>query len=164
LDAYTNENEHKKGMFLVKKKLLMFPGEPPHYVMLTCKKCKNDLSKEQDIINWNYRLRGYQAYQITMLHNIYLCSPQNVDYTTGKYTVAETFCKQCDESLGVKYIEAPSDQNAFKIGTYLIEKPKIEAITKEEDNKRKEIAKDEKTKSKKSQFFSTFISFLRKRA
>ncbi len=52
----------------------------------------------------------------------------DVDYMTGKYVVCEVFCCECSSSLGIKYVEAPDPQNAYKIGTYLIEKPKLKVL------------------------------------
>jgi len=159
LKCFSDDTKKRHGTFLVKKKTLFFPGEPAHLLSLSCKGCNGTVAKEQDIIDWNYVLRGGEAYLISKMINVYLGSPNPVNYTTGNYTVAETFCTSCKENLGVKYIEAPSGKNAFKIGTYLIEKPKLRVVTKPIRTNGEES--DEKKKQRT--LFSSFISFFRKK-
>jgi len=155
------ENESKIGSFLIKKKMLHFPGEPDQALTLACKKCKGDIAKEQNIISWNYKLRGLQAYQFTTLHNVLLGASKAVSYSSGNYTVADTFCINCKELLGVKYIEAADGDNAFKIGTYLIEKPKVKLISLPGPRSSKEQERNKKQQQKKG-MLSTLFGFLRK--
>jgi len=169
ISAASAENEHKVGTFLVKKKMLQFPGEPLHQITLACKKCRTTVAKEQDIINWNLRLRGFQAYQFTSMQNIYLVEPEEIQFTSGRYTVSETFCSTCKETLGVKYIEAPSGANAYKIGTYLIEKPKLKVLSfagQKPNGLPQQAAPnstDDDPSRRKSGFLTAFLSFLKKK-
>lgn len=65
MECLTPGNEHKKGTFLAKRKLLYFPGEvlrsfsrflilfqPVCDSALVCTKCNLSVAKEHDIINW----------------------------------------------------------------------------------------------------------------
>jgi Yippee zinc-binding/DNA-binding /Mis18, centromere assembly len=93
-----------KEKYLIKRSLIKFPSEPTQCVSLGCVKCNNLLGKERDRISWNYRLRGHQAFQFTKIENINLGKLTDVEYQTGKYSVSEVFCKQCNSSLGIKYV------------------------------------------------------------
>jgi hypothetical protein len=105
-----------------------------------------------------------------------------VTYSSGNYTVAEASCGNCNEPLGVKYVsilnngtfkksslfgiqlEAADGENAYKVGTYLVEKPrlKIVSIPAPEVNRiRSNSANDATRKVRRSSFLNIF-SFLRK--
>jgi hypothetical protein len=154
----------KVGTFLVKKKTLYFPGEPAHHVSLVCKKCNSDVAKDQDILDWNYMLRGGEAYLFSSMYNVFLGTPARVNYSTGVYTVSDCLCCTCNENLGVKYIEAPSGKNAFKIGAYLIEKPKLKVVSLAGDiTKAGETDKKKKSQTRRSGIFSVVSSFLKRK-
>jgi len=76
--------------------------------------------------------------------------------------VADTMCSNCEESLGVKYIEAPSGKNAFKIGAYLIEKPKLQVVSYVGKTPKSLLQQGEKAKGKQKNIFTSLFSFLKK--
>jgi hypothetical protein len=85
-----------------------------------------------------------------------------VDYFTGKYVVCEVICSVCGTSLGIKYIESPNMENAFKIGTYLIEKPKLSIIHFDSKTKPKESDTPKLINENRKSIVSKFISLFRK--
>lgn len=155
-----SENDQKVNTFLVKKKMLHLPGEPNQHVSVTCRKCHTDVGQEQNIISWTYRLRGFQAYQFTTLQNVVFGPLREVSYSSGNYTVSDTMCATCQEQLGIKYIESIDGENAFKIGTFLIEKPKVKLVVQAESRDHK--MNDGKKKQQKKGIFFSLFSFLRK--
>jgi len=156
-----------KKKYLIKRSLMLFPSEPTIDVILVCGKCKITIGKEKDRIGWNYRLNGAQAYQFSKLENIHLSTFQDADYATGQYLIANTLCVGCNTVLGIKYIDAPDSRNAYKIGTYLIEKPKLKigefyppkiATEKKEKTTSPSV---ERRVEKKSSFFGLLYSFVK---
>jgi len=69
-------------------------------------------------------------------------------------------CATCQEQLGIKYIESIDGENAFKIGTFLIEKPKVKLVVQAESRDHK--MNDGKKKQQKKGIFFSLFSFLRK--
>eukprot|EP01117_Protostelium_nocturnum_P000422 TRINITY_DN1048_c0_g1_i1.p1 TRINITY_DN1048_c0_g1~~TRINITY_DN1048_c0_g1_i1.p1 ORF type:complete len:430 (+),score=127.09 TRINITY_DN1048_c0_g1_i1:241-1530(+) len=124
-ELVNHPSENCIGTFLLKKKKALFPGEPQVAVLTMCTNCNNQVGKEVDIISWSYCLRGQEAFQFTTLQNVIIGESKKVSYSSGQYTVADACCENCQEVLGIKYLQAKDAMNAYKIGTYLVEKPKV---------------------------------------
>jgi len=117
------------GTFLLKKKMAYFPGEAIVAVLAVCTSCGNHVGKEQNIISWNYCLRGSEAFQFSSLQNVTFGDTKRVSYSSGSYTVSDASCVGCHELIGIKYLQATDGQNAYKVGTFLVEKPKVKVIS-----------------------------------
>eukprot|EP01118_Nematostelium_gracile_P017140 TRINITY_DN7235_c0_g1_i1.p1 TRINITY_DN7235_c0_g1~~TRINITY_DN7235_c0_g1_i1.p1 ORF type:complete len:362 (+),score=65.72 TRINITY_DN7235_c0_g1_i1:83-1168(+) len=159
LDNTNGRKDEKTNTFLVKKIALYFPGEPAHHVVLVCNGCKKSVAKDQDILDWNYVLRGGKAYLLRRMFNIQLGDPTPVHYSSGNYTVADTICSHCNQVLGVKYIEATDTQNAYKVGSYLVEKPKLSVVF--HSKKPLKSLTEAKLKGKSKGIFSSFMNLFK---
>lgn len=152
------ENGFAVGTFLIKKKSLLVPGEPQEVLEIACNRCGTDFAKGHDVISSNYRLRGGDAYQFASLCNVRLKEAENVSYSSGNYTVAETFCAQCEEVVGVKYIQAEDPQNGVKVGSFLVEKSKVKMVFKTVSPPRKNSNPEPRKRS--GSLLSSLMSFL----
>ncbi|PRP80739.1 AAT family amino acid transporter [Planoprotostelium fungivorum] len=146
------------GTFLLKKKMAYFPGEALVSTVTVCSSCGNHVGKEHNIISWNYCLRGSEAFQFSSLQNVSFGEPKRVSYSSGNYTVSDASCVGCHELIGIKYLQASDGQNAYKVGTFLVEKPKVKVISVT-----MQAASRDKRKNRRSSLLSLF-SFLRKPA
>jgi len=160
--SHGNVPESTVGTFLLKKKMAYFPGEPLVAVLAVCSDCGNHVGKEQNIISWNYCLRGAEAFQFSSLQNVCFGDAKSVSYSSGQYTVADASCEQCHELIGIKYLQASDGQNAYKVGTYLVEKPKVKVISVNLQPSRRDSPEVSGGRRNRKPSLLSLFSFLRK--
>lgn len=57
--------------------------------------------------------------------NVVLGQEQEKQLITGLYTIADTYCSNCDEELGWKYVLAHDPGQKCKEGNFIVEELKI---------------------------------------
>ncbi|CAM8971983.1 unnamed protein product [Rhodiola kirilowii] len=91
-----------------------------------CYKCRNLISLHDDIISRTFRYGHGRAYLFSHAKNIVLGPLEERLLITGVHTVADAFCRECGELLGIRYEKAVEERQKYKEGKFMIAKVKID--------------------------------------
>lgn len=89
--------------------------------LFRCFSCSRPVFEAGEIISSNYHAMTGPGCLVRALRNVRpLGEEQTVVYTTGRYTIQEVACEQCDSSIGVTYVGAADARNQHKVGQFLV--------------------------------------------
>ncbi|KAH7578080.1 hypothetical protein ACOSP7_000789 [Xanthoceras sorbifolium] len=93
--------------------------------MYCCFKCRNPVSRHDDIISKAFQASNGRAFLFTHAMNIVEGPKQDRHLITGLHTVADVSCSDCGQVLGWKYERAYEESQKYKEGKIVLEKFKI---------------------------------------
>jgi len=99
-----------------------------------CIRCKAHLGRDEDVIPevcWKIdatnqvqrvRLDHQLAYRVKQLDHARIGKIEKADFPRGQFNVALVSCSECEQTLGVKYVDALDGQNAEFVGSFIVKK------------------------------------------
>ncbi|KAJ0052393.1 hypothetical protein Pint_00625 [Pistacia integerrima] len=93
--------------------------------MYSCYKCRNLVSRHDDIVSKGFQATSGRAFLFSHAINIVEGPKENRHLITGLHTVADVFCSDCGETLGWKYERAYDESQKYKEGKVVLENFKI---------------------------------------
>ncbi|KAI9636541.1 putative yippee-like protein [Dioszegia hungarica] len=101
-----------------------------HYVpddkpVFSCEKCSDTVALQDELVSKAFNGRSGRAYLFNTTINTNLGKREERKLITGMHTVADLLCASCDTSLGWMYIRAPTGDQRYKEGRYILEAAKV---------------------------------------
>ncbi|KAJ4728072.1 Protein yippee-like [Melia azedarach] len=93
--------------------------------MYSCYKCRNPVSRHDDIVSKGFQSSSGRAFLFSHAMNIVEGVKEDRHLLTGLHTVADVYCSDCGEMLGWKYERAYEESQKYKEGKIVLEKFKI---------------------------------------
>eukprot|EP00026_Physarum_polycephalum_P019387 Phypoly_transcript_21377.p1 GENE.Phypoly_transcript_21377~~Phypoly_transcript_21377.p1 ORF type:complete len:114 (+),score=10.77 Phypoly_transcript_21377:169-510(+) len=90
-----------------------------------CGKCKCHLSSRDQLVSKQFQGRNGTAFLFSTCINVLVGPSEDRLLTTGLHTVADIYCKDCEQVLGWKYEEAYKESEKYKIGKFILERTLI---------------------------------------
>ncbi|XP_062156595.1 protein yippee-like At4g27745 [Alnus glutinosa] len=93
--------------------------------LYSCCKCRNHVSRHDDIISKAFQSGNGRAFLFSHAMNIVEGPKEDRHLITGLHTIADVFCSHCRELLGWKYERAYQAPQKYKEGKFVLENIKI---------------------------------------
>ncbi|KAL5247718.1 hypothetical protein ACHWQZ_G019563 [Mnemiopsis leidyi] len=87
----------------------------------SCKHCRTNLARHQDIMSKQYEGTSGPAYLFTSVVNVKCQEPRLAVLWSGQHSISAVQCSTCSTDLGWKYVRVSSPSQRFKEGKFLIE-------------------------------------------
>jgi hypothetical protein len=91
----------------------------------SCSNCRSHAADHDEIISKAFQGRHGRAYLFNNVVNISVGPQEDRLLMTGRHTVADIYCLECQEVLGWKYEKAYEESQKYKEGKYILEKAKV---------------------------------------
>ncbi|KAH3660085.1 hypothetical protein OGAPHI_007290 [Ogataea philodendri] len=97
--------------------------------ILRCKQCHNHICLTSLIISDNFTGSLGAAFFVSKVLNVKLSKTRDFKrMKTGRYEVKGISCKQCDSTLGWKYLYSEEDKEKYKEGRFVVERKLLEEV------------------------------------
>ncbi|KAG7837367.1 hypothetical protein KL941_000551 [Ogataea angusta] len=101
----------------------------PSTRILRCRQCHNHICLSSLIISDNFNGSLGPAYFVSKVLNVKLAKAREFKrMKTGRYEVKVIDCKQCDCSIGWKYLYSEEDKEKYKEGRFVVERALLEEV------------------------------------
>ncbi|BEJ11822.1 hypothetical protein CspHIS471_0202820 [Cutaneotrichosporon sp. HIS471] len=111
-----------KGGTLSRLDLHQLPDDKP---VFACAKCSEVLALQDELVSQAFTGRSGRAYLMNSTINTNLGKREERKLITGRHTVADLHCASCDAEVGWMYIKAPTGDQRYKEGRYILEEAQI---------------------------------------
>ncbi|KAF7315659.1 Protein yippee-like [Mycena indigotica] len=90
-----------------------------------CAKCSAPIALQDEAITKQFQGRDGRGYLMNSATNLKRGRNEERSLITGVHTVADVFCKGCNERIGWFYHKASDYSQKYKEGKYLLEREKL---------------------------------------
>lgn len=94
-----------------------------------CVDCDTHLSTGDDIISKAFQGQKGKAYLFNRVVNVIEGDSEDRSMTTGKHTVCDIYCSDCNNCIGWKYIKAFEGSQKYKEGKFILERKLLTVIS-----------------------------------